>query len=377
MIHPKCLPNQAESEDGPKYVDFEIICPMCRHYSNILLPCWKNSASEEKVKSTSLVNLADMIANAKFESAISAANDYVVSTTENMEERENRVVTTSENIFEFLCQQYTSIGVNNPIAEDVAKENDFLGGETMTSADYMIFIVNRLKEIIESEVVTADYEVASNHKPPFLQLFESFQVQWRRDLSESSSKFDYRNQLAQIVIFLSTQGHVQDVPGVPLMLRDYFVLMLELMLTLYPISKEQMTQLVKMVYNLSYISSLVRICSDMTPSEIAIWKSVSPLSEDTKSMADIVYRILESMEVYHLVAVAPTTDPIQLSANGGMREKMVTRVETKATQMLMQFVKPTSLMVNHFFPQCPLPNEGVGPKADLGLLCNYLGNRIL
>ena len=50
-------------------------------------------------------------------------------------------------------------------------------------ADYMIFIVNRLREIIESEIVTADYEQIANHKPPFLQIFESFQIKWRTDPS--------------------------------------------------------------------------------------------------------------------------------------------------------------------------------------------------
>ena len=47
----------------------------------------------------------------------------------------------------------------------------------------MIFIVNRLREIIESEIVTADYEQIANHKPPFLQIFESFQIKWRTDPS--------------------------------------------------------------------------------------------------------------------------------------------------------------------------------------------------
>ena len=54
--------------------------------------------------------------------------------------------------------------------------------------------------------------------------------------------------------------------------------------------------------------------------------------------------------------------------------KFYTQIETKATQMLMQFVKPCAVLFNHFYPSFPLPNEGVGPKSHLGLLCNYLGN---
>jgi hypothetical protein len=50
MIHPNCLLRTVETE-VEKYVDFEMICPMCRHYSNILLPSWDYSSEEFKISS--------------------------------------------------------------------------------------------------------------------------------------------------------------------------------------------------------------------------------------------------------------------------------------------------------------------------------------
>jgi len=77
MVHPICLHSLTESDEAPKYTDFVVICPMCRHYSNLLLPCWKNTASFEKLENSNLSNLAEIIKERKFESEVFDKNDYI------------------------------------------------------------------------------------------------------------------------------------------------------------------------------------------------------------------------------------------------------------------------------------------------------------
>jgi hypothetical protein len=89
-----------------------------------------------------------------------------------------------------------------------------------TSIDNLIFIVNRLREIIESELLIADYDEKGNQKPPFLQLLECLQIQWLNLMNEQQSQNhskNYRDQLATILAFLT--GNSDSVDGIPLLLR--------------------------------------------------------------------------------------------------------------------------------------------------------------
>ena len=119
MIHPKCLPVrkprrtqvETEEENSPKYTDFELSCPMCRHYCNMLLPCWKQFAREEKLKNTSLESLRNMIAGRTDEERFLTENDlenydYLLEKPEEAEMRKESIETTSEIIFSYLRSQY-------------------------------------------------------------------------------------------------------------------------------------------------------------------------------------------------------------------------------------------------------------------------------
>ena len=125
-------------------------------------------------------------------------------------------------------------------------------------------------------------------------------------LSHSSPdryKDSYQSQLAQLVTFFA-EPNAQPVPGVPLILRDYFVTLLELMLSLYPISEQQMIEVIKMLFNLSYISSIVRICTKMDQSEVAMWsKTVVPSGDVPKSMGDLVLYVIKQLQANHIVGV--------------------------------------------------------------------------
>ena len=65
MIHPECVPRPAipegEPTPPPSYIDFEITCPVCRYYSNVLIPCFDTKPSDEKLKATSLLQMAEIV----------------------------------------------------------------------------------------------------------------------------------------------------------------------------------------------------------------------------------------------------------------------------------------------------------------------------
>ena len=106
-----------------------------------------------------------------------------------------------------------------------------------------VFVVNRLREIIELEIVGRDYEIDKdvtmfNHRPPLLQVFQTFQVMWQSTLQPT-----HRAQLAQVLTFFgknhldgeSVGGESVGKREIPLIFRNPLLLLIELLLSLYPI----------------------------------------------------------------------------------------------------------------------------------------------
>ena len=46
-----------------------------------------------------------------------------------------------------------------------------------SSTEIMSFVANRLRDMIVGEILSAEYEVVSNHKPPFRNMLEIFHIQ--------------------------------------------------------------------------------------------------------------------------------------------------------------------------------------------------------
>ena len=49
-----------------------------------------------------------------------------------------------------------------------------------SSAEIMSFVANRLRDMIVGEILSAEYEVVSNHKPPFRNMLEIFHIHLNR-----------------------------------------------------------------------------------------------------------------------------------------------------------------------------------------------------
>ena len=59
----------------------------------------------------------------------------------------------------------------DPLAESPLSRPD------PSSTEIMSFVANRLRDMIVGEILSAEYEVVSNHKPPFRNMLEIFHIQ--------------------------------------------------------------------------------------------------------------------------------------------------------------------------------------------------------
>ena len=64
-----------------------------------------------------------------------------------------------------------------------------------SSAEIMSFVANRLRDMIVGEILSAEYEVVSNHKPPFRNMLEIFHIQVSENENKLLGVIFFKNKL--------------------------------------------------------------------------------------------------------------------------------------------------------------------------------------